>query len=604
MTPALMFAQLTLPQLLVPLAILGAGMISGVLYLRSRQYLNAALVLLATASLALLVAGLRGPSLPSQTLSIDSDGFTAAQLERVEHAASIELRGDGLRDAEWRDVPARPVRAVQQKATASPELLWLDFPRSLTLGRHFTLTVRRGQAHSGWRLQLLAENRQVLADSGLATSAAETQRVQWLPPVAEALVLQARLLDSAGKVLAQGPLPLQVREAIPLQIQGRFDAPSFDVRVLNQLLTDGGASVDWDVALGKAVARSETARTALTAPNLLVVDAAYVEHLAPPARSALLASVRQGMPLLVLGGNAADAALWQREFGLRLQAQSATTEKEDMRQFALAGSTLSLTPASLNPVGTSGGWSVLASDDAHQQRLPWLWQRELQQGRIIWLGVSDWHRYAISAPQALTAWWQSALDAIALPSPVKAGWQLDDPMPLVGLRSELCAQGVPAGTAIQLRHTAPAGQGGVTAMPVAPRLQIRHDRADALCSAIWPQRAGWLTLSLEGMSGAQPLYVYDRSDWPAWQRALRRDATARYAARALPDSAPPAPATGRAATAGESAGATAAAWSVAPPTALLPVAPFGILFLSCMLVLWWREQLRPAATAAHTPAQP
>ena len=99
MTPALMFAQLTLPQLLVPLAILGVGMISGVLYLRSRQYLNAALVLLATVSLTLLVAGLRGPSLPSQTLSIDSDDVSAAQLERVEHAAAIELRGDGLRDA-------------------------------------------------------------------------------------------------------------------------------------------------------------------------------------------------------------------------------------------------------------------------------------------------------------------------------------------------------------------------------------------------------------------------------------------------------------------------------------------------------------------------
>lgn len=593
MNPALLLAQLTLTQLLVPLAILGAGIISGVLYLRTRQQLNAALVLLAALSLALLVAGLRWPSLPAQTITLESDEASAAQLERVEYAAAIELRGDGLRDAEWRDVPARPVRAAPPKASSAPELLWLDFPRSLTLGRQFTLTVRRGQAHSGWRLQLLAENRQVLADSGLAVAATETQRVQWLPPVAEALVLQARLLDSAGKVLAQGPLPLQVREAIPLQIQGRFDAPSFDARALNQLLTDGGASVDWDVALGKAVARSETARVALSTPNLLVVDAAYVEHLAPPARSALLASVRQGMPLLVLGGNAADAALWQREFGLRLQAQSATTEKEEMRQFALSGSTLSLTPAPLNPAGTGGGWSVLASDDNHQQRLPWLWQRELQQGRIIWLGVSDWHRYAISAPQALTAWWQSALDAIALPSPVKVSWQLDDPMPLPGLRSELCAQGLPAGTAIRIRHSTAAdqrGASGANGVIAEPRLQSRRERADALCSAFWPQQAGWLALSIEGVAGEQPLYVFERSDWPAWQRALRRDATARYAARALPDSA-------------QAAAAMAQAGN-APPAALLPVAPFGMLFLICMLVLWWREQLRPAATAARTPAQP
>jgi hypothetical protein len=40
-----------------------------------------------------------------------------------------------------------------------------------------------------------------------------------------------------------------------LQVRGLFDAPSFDARSLNQLLVDGGAMVDWNVTLGKAVAR-------------------------------------------------------------------------------------------------------------------------------------------------------------------------------------------------------------------------------------------------------------------------------------------------------------------------------------------------------------
>ncbi|HBZ05008.1 MAG TPA: hypothetical protein DEP03_01085, partial [Massilia sp.] len=82
------------------------------------------------------------------------------------------------------------------------------------------------------RLQLLAENGQVLAEvrgDGDLTA-------QWLPPLAETLELKARLLDARGKLLAEGPVPVVVEETLPLQVRGRFSAPSFDVRVLNDLL--------------------------------------------------------------------------------------------------------------------------------------------------------------------------------------------------------------------------------------------------------------------------------------------------------------------------------------------------------------------------------
>jgi hypothetical protein len=159
--------------------------------------------------LAFTLAGLRLPAGAAAPVVIESDAaaVTATQLQRVAAASAVELRGDGLRDAEWRDVPARPLQWTPKAA----DLLWLDFPRTLALGRQFTLTVRRGEAQAGWRLQLLAENHQVLADSGPAAKPGTTQSVQWLPPVAEAMVLQARILDAAGKVQAQGPLPLQVR---------------------------------------------------------------------------------------------------------------------------------------------------------------------------------------------------------------------------------------------------------------------------------------------------------------------------------------------------------------------------------------------------------
>nr|WP_315254081.1 hypothetical protein [uncultured Duganella sp.] len=530
-----------------PLAAMGAGVASAVLYGRRRRWADALLAGVAGVALAMTLADVRLPAAAAQPLQVRTENGRISDADRlaIPSASSILLTGDGLREAEWRDVPARPL----QWTPAAADLLWLDFPRSMSLGRIFTLSVRRPEAKAAWRLQLLAENKQVLADSGLSPSAQLT--VQWLPPVAEAMVLQARLLDGNGKTVAQGPIPLRVKDPVPLQIQGRFDAPSFDARVLNQLLSDGSAILDWNVTLGKAIARSETPRAELTTPNALFVDAAYVEHLSPSARAALLAQTAQGLPLVVLGGNAADAAVWQRDFGLRLQQQSPTTEKEDMRQF---GQALAMPPAGLNPADSvAAPWSVLARDD---KQLPWLWLRQVGQRRVVWIGVADWHKYAISAPQALALWWQSAMDRIALASEQKTAWQLNDPMPLPGLRSEVCAQGVKPGSALSAE--------GYAAMS----LQVRADKADGVCAAFWPQKAGWVKFGVEGMREPGLAYIYAQGDWPAWQRALRRDATIQYAART-----PTAP-----------LGATG------PEGTPLPAAPFGALFALSMLGLWWREQ--------------
>ncbi|MES2350722.1 MAG: hypothetical protein V4641_24375 [Pseudomonadota bacterium] len=547
-------SSMDLAAVALPLTALAVGVVSAaMLYVRNHKWIDVALAAVAGASLAVALADMRLLEVGENTLTVTanaSGGISEADWLAIPRAQSILLVGDGLREAEWRDLPARPL----QWKPAAADLLWLDFPRSMSLGRIFTLSVRRSQAQAGWRLQLLAENKQVLAESS-TTAAASQLSVQWLPPVAEAMVLQARLLDTAGAVIAQGPIPLQVKDALPLQIQGRFDAPSFDARALNQLLADGGAILDWSVTLGKAVARSETARVPLTAPNAVVVDAAYVEHLNPSARDALLAQVRQGVPLVVLGGSAADASLWQRQFDLRLHPQSPTTEKEDTRQFSVAGASLAMPPAGLNPDDRAGGpWSVLARDGKKQ---PWLWQLDLQQGRVVWIGVSDWHKYAISSPQALALWWQGAMDSIALASVQKAGWQMVDPMPLPGLRSEVCAQGVKPGTMVGLVGAAEL------------QLQARADKADAVCAAMWPQKAGWLAFKAAGMAEAGTEYVYARGDWPAWQKALRRDATALYAARSP---------------------GTATKSGVTGSSRPLPVAPFGALFALCMLGLWWREQ--------------
>lgn len=537
-------------QIAPPLAALATGALSAALYGRKKQWLNAALAGLAGVALAVTIADIRLPAADAGPLSVGTAAGRISDADRfaIPAATSIALSGDGVREAEWRDLPARP---LQWKPAAAPDLLWLDFPRSMSLGRIFTLSVRRAQVQAGWRLQLLAENKQVLAESG--PSSATQLSVQWLPPVAEAMVLQARLLDAAGKTIAQGPIPLQVQEPVPLQIKGRFDAPSFDTHILNQLLSDGSAKLDWQVTLGKSITRSEAASEPLSAPNAMFVDAAYVEHLSPSARAALLAQTGQGAPLVILGGNAADSGLWQRDFGLPLHPQSPTTETEDMRRF---GVTLSMPPAGLNPAENAPApWSVLARDNKQQ---PWMWQRSVGQGRVVWIGVTDWHRHAISEPRALALWWQAAMDKIALADMQKASWKVTDPMPLPGLRSELCVQGAKPGAVLQMDGAA------------ALRLQARADKADAVCAALWPQKSGWMTFTSADVAQPGMAYVYANADWPAWQKALRRDATAQYAARATPGAKAVSPTQDRAA-------------STLPAT---------LLFAACMLLLWWREQRR------------
>ena len=504
--------------MMIAIALIGVASAAG--YLWRRRWIDAALVLVAAGALAGIAGNFTLPAAGRNVIAIDAANPNVGILD----AASLTLAGDGLREAEWRDLPARPLAW-----TAPPgDVLRLDFARRLALGRMFTLTIHRTRPGLA-RLQLLAENGQVIAET---TGSDATVSVQWLPPAAELLVLRARLLDAAGKTLAEGPVPLNVVDPAPLQVQGRFGAPSFDLRVLNELLASSGALLDWQVTLGKTVTRNETARAPIAAPNLLVVDAAWFERAQESARAAMLAQVAQGTPLVILGANASDPKIWQRALQLDLKAQP------DNRT---AGAPLALPVAPFNPGAPSaGGW--ISTDGA-------TWTRKWQAGRISWVGVGDWHRLAISQPQQLGMWWQGVLDTAGVRSIEEVVWEQPREMPFAGQRLEVCAQGV---------------RGDVTfpGLQQSAAWQRRPDRADASCVAVWPRQPGWLAMHA-GRESNQ-VYVFAAGDWPLWQAAQRRDATARYAART------PAASTAQ--------GAPLPAW------------PFALLFTLAMLALWWHER--------------
>jgi hypothetical protein len=350
-------------------------------------------------------------------------------------------------------------------------------------------------------------------------------------------------------------VPLQVQAGTPLQVQGRFGAASFDVLALNQLLVGSDALVDWQVTLGKTVTRNETARAAMAAPDLLVIDAAHFERATGPARAALLSQVARGLPLLVLGANASEAALWLRELQLPLVAAVGEATRS-VGAGAGAGPDASLVlpvTAWAPAVSASPARGPWAANDA---TAPWLWQRSWQAGRISWLGVSDWHRAAISAPQALGAWWQTVIDQAGVRRSPALVWDFPDTMPLAGERTRVCARGEGAEMAVV-----------VTGLAHGLHLQRRADRADAACAALWPQQAGWQRMQGPRADLSAAFYVYGTDDWPLWQRALRRAATARYALRAVP--------------------------ALEPVTTPLPPWPWALLAAAAMLSVWWRERRQP-----------
>lgn len=507
-------------------AIVLVGAASVLLYLWRRRFLDALLALVAMAALALFASNMKVPGGAGATLAIDP----AKPPATLDGVRSLTLKGDGLRAAQWQDLPARPL------AWSAPDsaVLRLEFPRRLALGRLFALTVRRG-GETPARLQLLAENGQLLAES----RGSGDLTVSWLPPLAETLLLKARLLGEKDAVLAEGPVPVTVVETRPLSVRGRFSAPSFDIRVLNDLLTQSRALVDWQVMLGKTVTRSESAREKIDRPALLVVDAGWFERAAAPTRAALLEQVNAGASLLVLGANANDSGVWSRSVQLPLQAQGAGE---------LTGGPLPMPVAPLAPATRqAGAWR---GNDAG------VWARQWGQGRIGWLGAADWHRLAISEPRALALWWQGVLDTVRVERTEEVQWLAPREMPLPGQRLEICALGV---------------RGKVRFPELGQTLdwQRRSDRVDAACVAVYPRAPGWLRMDTQGskpmskpMSGE--VYVYAPGDWPQWQAAERRDATARYAART------PAPA--------------------AAQERPLPQWPFAVLFALAMLGLWWRER--------------
>jgi len=95
-----------------PLAALAIGLISAALYAGKRRWINAVLAGVAGAALAVSIADVHLPAKTAAPLAVGTEAGSigAADMAAIPVASGIVLSGDGVREAEWRDLPARPLQ--------------------------------------------------------------------------------------------------------------------------------------------------------------------------------------------------------------------------------------------------------------------------------------------------------------------------------------------------------------------------------------------------------------------------------------------------------------------------------------------------------------
>ena len=503
----------------------------------------------------------------SATVHWDSDRqkqLSVTMSKQVERASTIVMRGDGLRASQWRDLPARRLQWQAPEGRVRRERLDLQAPLSVNLGREYTMQIARPNFVSvlksaeskdtssttkrkPWSAQLLAENGSILAES---SSNSERLQLHWLPALAERLELQLKVFDETGRLIDSGPVPLEVLPHRSLQVTTRFEAPSFDISSLRQLLQMSDANLDSQTRLGQNVQQLLQEREKRESIDLLMIDAAYWENAKPRQRQEILDLVSAGSSLMILGSNARQPAIWRESFGLDLRQNSNPNRTGNAQElsFELALTSQRMEISNLVMTATAlqaqsnQHWSPLQLALQRGASSSAILARTWQRGRIVWLGLSDWHRYTISAPESLKQWWQVVLDQSLPKSGESGAIEIKEPMPIVGERTMLCLDAIGTYTQLQVARE--------TAIPLHASAEFPGQG----CVAWRPLQAGWQVLQAKeqkpmAASQAQSqldvglqkwVYVYPEAAWPTWQREIKRQASLAYQER-IPAEAPPLP---------------------------------------------------------------
>ncbi len=428
----------------------------------------------------------------------------ATALRRYPQASRIQLIGRGLTPRDWD--AARGVAMAFTPSPPTPGVLSMRIPKTLPPGNAFVV-------HG--RVQGLSEARVELRDPSDALAAqTEVQgdgRFELRAQVrgSGTLEFELRLVDQAGQIHEQIPLPVQVTESKPVRLWILAGAANPELKYLRRWARDSGIELHTRITSGAGVVLGDAAR-ALSGENLRDVDAVLLDGRRLDALSdtevrILDQAVREGLGVIVrLDGSPSQRSRQHLSaWGLAL------TEDAGTALVQLPGGTRQdplpvLHRRTVMPEGED--WAALWRD-AHGTPLG-AWS-SLGRGRIALVTLVDSFQLVLGGhPEQHATLWSQAIGRVARGAAETP--QAERPWPIwQDERAQFC--GLDDAASIRT--------------PADERVDLIVDpvTGSRRCAAFWPEHAGWHVL--EQARGSTPFLVWSTSTAPAWREQRNLDAT-------------------------------------------------------------------------------
>lgn len=336
----------------------------------------------------------------------------------------------------------------------------------------------------------------------------------FLPKLPGRFVYNLELLDSAGTLLQSEKVPVVVAEERMLTVLFAAQFPTFELRYLKNLLAEQGHALSLRYQLSKGKYRYEFANqpdrpfarltsTLLEEADLLFVDMASLESLSLPERSALDEAVKNGLGVVIGVGEGTVSRKVKEWMPFELVDQ-----KPDTIQLSIAPNQLvRLDGAGVSFVTSAGLNSVWAD----RQVKPIAAYGYSGLGKISSALWQNSYRLMLKGDElAYANLWITLLDEVAQKAPAccEVAWvnappyYIDEPVHF---------------TLMSALEEPPSVKYHGEIVPLKESWQV-----DNFWSGnIWPDRPGWDSLVIDGLSQPAYFFVNEASEWESVAAAQR-----------------------------------------------------------------------------------
>ncbi|HVS04340.1 MAG TPA: hypothetical protein VMT16_16365, partial [Thermoanaerobaculia bacterium] len=526
----------------------------------------------AAGSPILVLSGDRLAAAPGAAEALPDAGTLARRHPALRRLAVL---GHGLAPWEWQALPGVAVASFDPPPLPRG-VVQVSWPRRLALGETLEVT-GRVVAAAGDRLRLLGPGGE--EDAVALRPGGGPFRLRALPRAPGRHRYQLALTaegEDGGRVEALG---VEVVAPAPVRVLWLEDAPSLETREVKRWLADSGAAFAARSQVSAGRVRTELrgvegplparfTAAALADFDLLVLEG---DTLSWVDAGELDAAVREGLGVLRLPDRG-DPAIpdGPLAFAVRRVPDVESLQARLSRDGAPEPPPLEIAPreiapgAALRPLVSDRAGRVLAA------ARPW------GRGTVaVSLVEGSWRWVRLGEAAAHRELWERLVATVARPAAGPRWRQPGEParvgLPVVVELWTPPAPGAGSVATVEATISSPSG--------ASWRLPLAQDPGDPerWHGELWPREEGWHRLATPGAGAG--LHVGGRTAWPAWEAALRQDATRRRQPVV---------------TAGgdEEVGSSAPA---APPPRPLPLRPLALLgAVAAVAWLWAEERLGSA----------